>query len=274
MRINSLGGSGFIQTQISSSTKKLTKIFEQLSTGKKVNRAGDDPAASALINSLKSTSSGLEQANRNIASAQGALNIAGGAVNSSIEQLQSMRDLAVQAANGTLNASDRANLQSQFQQGTENLDDIAANTNFNGNSLLDGSYSSNVQVGAEAGQQSSVSIGNLSASALGVSGLNINTQEGAEDAIEAIDAAIAQATSEASSIGASQNALEYRENANAIAQENIEAARSQAEDADIAETTSNLNREQVIQQAQILVLKEQIKQKSASLSLFENLKKV
>ncbi len=102
----------------------------------------------------------------------------------------------------------------------------------------------------------------------------MNTQEAAQDAISAIDTAIARATSEASSIGASQNALEYRENANAIARENIEAARSQAEDADVAETTSDLNREQIIQQAQILVLKEQVKQKAAVAGLFENLKKV
>ncbi len=169
MRINSLGGS-FAQTQITKSTNKLTKIFEQLSTGKKVNRAGDDPAASALINSLKSSTSGLAQANRNISQAQGALNIAGGALSSSIEQLQGLRDLAVQSANGTLSSNDRSNLQSQFQQGLENLDDISANTNFNGSNLLDGTYSSEIQVGSESGQTASVEIGNVSSNALGVSG--------------------------------------------------------------------------------------------------------
>ena len=252
-----------VQNNLSSSKKSLEKVLEKLSSGKRINSGADDPAGLALANSLKSSAKGLEVANRNISSAQGALRTASGAVGQSIEQLQSLREVAVQAANGTLNSSDRANLQNQFQQGLQNLDDISSNTSFNGQNLVDGSFSTSVQTGAEAGQTTNVSVGDVSSSALGVATQSVSTQEGAQDAIAAIDSALERAVSEQATIGATENALEYRENANAIAQENLEAARSQAEDTDFAEATSELSRQQFIQQAQVAVLQAQLKQQAA-----------
>ncbi len=270
MRINSNSSLGTLN-QISLTSKKVSQVFEQLSSGKKINRAGDNPAASALVNSLKSNTSGLNVANQNIGNARGALNVASGAIGSSIEQLQGLRDLAVQSANGTLNASDRAALNEQFQQGVANLNDISQNTSFGGTKLLDGSFNQSIQTGAEAGQTNDVEIGDVSANALGVSTQNVNSQSSAEDAIGAIDSAISRALSEQSKIGAAESALEYRENANAVAAENLEAARSQVEDTDIAEATSELSRQQVLQEAQISVLKAQMRQKTEiSKQLFGN----
>lgn len=259
MKINSSTPS--FSSQIAKTTKKLSKVFEQLSSGKKINRASDDAAGLALVNALKSQISGLDTANRNISTAQGALSTASGAISQSVEQLQSLRDLAVQSANGTLSSDDRANLQNQFSQGVQNLDQISSTTSFNGSNLLDGSFNQSIQSGSQAGQTNDVAIGNLSSSTLGVGDQNISTQSAAQDAIAKIDAAIASANSENSKIGASQNALEFRESANAIERENLEAARSEKEDADFAEATAELSKERLIQQAQISVLNEQIKQK-------------
>ena len=273
MRINSMGSSLNTINSMNQTKKKIDSLFNQLSSGKRITSAKVDPAGAALAQSLRSNSSSLGVANQNISSTLNALNIASGATSQSLEQLQSLREVAVQASNGNLNDSDRAALNEQFQQGVENLDDISNNTEYNGTNLLDGSYSQSVQTGTEAGQETSVSIRSLSSNSLGVSGQNVSTQSAAQDSLAAIDTAISRATAEASRIGASQNALEYRQNANAIAQENIEAARSQAEDADVAETTSELSKANLIQEAQVAVLKEQMKQKAAAVQLITQQKK-
>lgn len=226
MKINSNTPS--FNSQISRSSKNITKIFEQLSSGKKINRASDDPAGLALANSLKSKIKGLEVESRNISSTQNNLNVSSGAISQSVDQLQNLRDLAVQSANGTLSASDRENLQQEFNQGLQNLNQLSSSTQLD----LDD-----------------------------------------PDVIEKIDAAISKANSENSKIGAEQNALEYRQNAIDVERENLEAARSQAEDLDFAGASSDLAREKVIQEAQISVLKEQIKQKFAVSNQFFGNKK-
>lgn len=268
-----IGSTFSIQNQLSKSSKDLSKTFQQLSTGKRINSGGDDPAGLALAQALKSNVDALDIANRNISSAQNALETASGGVGQSLEQLQNLRDLAVQASNGTLSDSDRSNLQNQFQQGLQNLDDISSNTNFNGQNLLDGSFNASVQTGSQAGQNTTVAVGNMSSSALGLSGQNVSSQSAAQDAIQKIDDAISKASAEQSKIGAGQNALEFRSNANSIARENLEAARSQTEDADYAEVTSNLSKQRVIQQTQVEVLREQLKQQAQVANQFFGPKK-
>lgn len=230
-----IGSTYSIQNNLTSSKKALSKTLERLSSGKRINSGSDDPAGLALANSLRAKAKGLEVENRNISYEQNNLRISSGKVGQSIEQLQNLREIALQASNGTLNDSDRANLQKQFASGVEGLEDLG-NTD--------------------------------------VAGQSVASQTSAQDSLEAIDSAIAAATSRQSEIGAQENALEYRENANAVARENLEAARSQAEDLDYAEATSDLARQQFVQKAQVAVLQAQLKQQAAvSNQFFGPLKK-
>lgn len=236
--------------QMQQTNKKLSKLFGQLSSGKRVNSAQDDPSALALSSKLESSINSLKTSSQSISYAQGALNTASGGLDSQLSNLQRARELALQASNGTLSDSDRANLQQEFSQTIDAVDTTASQTSFAGNNLLDGSFTSSVVTG-ESGSSTSLSVNSSSASSLGVDSLDISTQAGAEDALESIDSAIAQVSSQQASIGASQNRLEFTESANAVQRENLEAAKSVAVDADLSDTLSELNKTQVLLAAQL-----------------------
>lgn len=242
-----------ISFQIQQSSKKLSNTFQKLSTGKKINSASDDPAGLALATQLAANTNSLKAANNNISVAQGSLEIAQGSLSQTTEDLQRLRELAVQSANGTLSDDDRANLQKEYDQTLGSIDQKASQTSFHGNQLLDGSFSQDVQVGPNGGDTINVNVASASTNALGVASTGISTQASAQDSIAAIDAAIAQVNSSRAEIGAYQNRLEYTSNNNSIQAENIEAARSRAEDLDLAEETSELTKQQIIQKSQIAV---------------------
>ena len=122
------------------SNQKMKSLFDQLSSGKKINSAKDDPSTMALMNSLESSTRGLEAANRSIGYAQGALDTAGSALNQQAESLQRARELALQASNGTLSDTDRGNLQKEFTQVVQGIDTTSSQTSFAGKNLLDGSF--------------------------------------------------------------------------------------------------------------------------------------
>lgn len=251
MRIDS--GLGF-QFQIKKTSNEIKQTFSQLSSGKSINSAKDNPAGLALVNALAAQSSGLQASNSNISLAQSALATADGALSSTTDSLQQLRDLAVQAANGALSQNDRSNLQQQYDQVLSGIQDTATQTNFNGTALLDGSFSQSVQTGPNAGNSTDISIGSASTSALGISATGISTQSSAQDALAAIDSAISQVNSIRANIGASQSALEFTSSNNSIANENLQAAKSQAGDADYAALQSKLKNQQIQQQLQIQAL--------------------
>ncbi len=236
-------------------TKKLNKTLTQLSTLKRINSASDDPAGSALAQSLTSDISGLSAANQGISMSQSALETASGAASAITDSLQRLREIAVQASNGTLNANDRANLQNEFDQVVQGIDQIAKTTSFNGQNLLDGSFSESIQTGSQSGQSTSLNLGSLTASSLGINTSGVATQSAAQDALGQIDSAISQVNNVSSQIGASYNSLDFTQNSNSVTIENLSAARSQTEDADLAELQSDLSKLKVQQAAQIAAQK-------------------
>ena len=240
-------GSAF---QLQQTRKRQDNLFEQLSSGKRVNSAKDDPSALALSNALESASRGLATANKSISYAQGALSTAGGALQQQAESLQRARELAVQASNGTLSSQDRSNLQKEFSQVVQSVDQTSSQTSFAGKNLLDGSFQTSVLVGSD-GQSASVSLDSSSAENLGLASADISTQSGAEDALAQIDTALANVNAQQAEIGAQQNAFEFSSNANAVQAENLAAAKSTASDADLADTLSSVKREAVLMQAQL-----------------------
>jgi flagellin len=254
MRID--GGTG-IQFQLQKTTKGLSETLQSLASGKSINSAKDDPAGLALINALAASSSGLSIANDNISLSQSALQVADSALSETSDGLQRLRDLAVQSSNGALSSDDRANLQQEYDQILGQIDDTARETNFNGTNLLDGSFNQEIQTGSEKGQSTNVNIGSASANALGISSSDISTQSSAQDALDSIDAAIERVNSLRADIGAKQNALDFTSEANAVQNENLQAAKSEKGDADFANLQSTLVQQQIQQQTQVQALNAQ-----------------
>jgi len=248
-------GGGFSSSLLSSllqqTNNQLNQVITQLASGKSINSASDNAAGLSLVNDLQSSVNSLNTANQGINLAQGALNTASGALQSQTDQLQQLKDLAVQSANGTLNPNDRAALQQQFDQVVQSIDSISKNTSFNGVNLLDGSFNQSIQTGAAAGQSLNVAIGSTSANSLGINSIGISDQTSASNALSVIDSAIQKVDSTQSSIGASQNTLNFSSQNNQSTVENLSQAQSQAGDANLAETVSKFNQLQIQQQAQI-----------------------
>lgn len=242
--------------------------MNQLATGKRVNSAKDDPSTLALANSLESSIRSLQAVDQGISQTQGVLDTAAGGLSSTLDSLQQLRELAVQSANGTLSDSNRENLQQQYDQTLQHIDTVSSQTSFNGQSLLDGSFSQNVSTGGDS-SSTSVSIDSVSSSALGLSSTGIATQSGAQDALASIDSAISQVQSQMASIGASQNALEFSSDANAVQAENLAAAKSDAVDLNVADAVSQLQQQQIQIQAQLAAIKAKGKNdQSVAKSLF------
>lgn len=232
----------------------LFKSLQQLSTGKRINSAADDAAGLSVSVSLSAQAAGLTQAVANANDAIGLTDTAASAVGQVGDTLQQMRELAVQAGNGALNASDRKTIQNQIVQLGQQLDQVAGQAQFNGQKLLDGGFSGQVQTGADAGQTTTVAIGNLSGNALGVAGLDVTTAAGAASALNAIDQALGTVAQQQSQLGATSSGLASARNSAAAAAENVIAANSRIADTDYAAAGAALTQNKIQAQASLKAL--------------------
>ncbi|SNS49961.1 flagellin [Geodermatophilus saharensis] len=228
----------------------MSKSLEKLSSGLRINRAADDAAGLAISEGLRSQIGGLKVAVRNAQDGISVVQTAEGALTETHSILQRMRDLAVQAANdGALSDTDKAKANEEFQALKSELDDIAGKTTFNGTKLLDGSYSSKAfQVGSNAGETLTVSVGDMDAAALGASGA-IGSASGASAAITAINTAIGTVSTERAKLGAVQNRLEHKINNLNATVENLTASESRIRDTDMAQEMVSFTRSQILSQA-------------------------
>ena len=232
------------------------KSLEKLSSGLRINRAADDAAGLAISEGLRSQIGGLKVAVRNSQDGISVVQTAEGALTETHSILQRMRDLAVQASNhGALTDTDKAKADEEFQALAKELDDIASKTTFNGTKLLNGSYSSmNFQVGSNAGETLTVSIGNMAASGasslFGATGAgNISSASSASAAITAVTTAIGTVSTERAKLGAVQNRLEHKINNLNATIENLTASESRIRDTDMAEEMVSFTRSQILSQA-------------------------
>jgi len=179
-----------------------------------------------------------------------------------------MRELAVQSANDTNSATDRASLNAEFTQMVAEINRIAGQTQFNNKNVLDGSLTGAVfHIGANAGQTITVAIASADAGALGVSGLSVSGQASSNAAIGTIDTAIGTVDTIRGSLGAVQSRLESTIANLANVSENISASRSRILDADIAAETSALTKASILQQAGVSVLAQANQMPQLALSL-------
>jgi flagellin len=256
------------QRNLGNSQSSLNTSMERLSSGLRINSASDDAAGLGISDRMTSQIRGLNQAVRNANDGISLAQTAEGALQESTNILQRMRELSVQSANDTNSSEDRASLDAEINQLVEELDRIADTTTFNGRGLLNGSTANAVfHVGAYAGESISMTITSAGAAALGVDAVTVTTQSGANQAISTIDAAIQDIDTIRGDLGAVQNRFESTIANLSNVSENVSAARSRILDADIAEETSNMTTQNILQQAGVSVLAQANQSPQLALSL-------
>lgn len=239
---------------MTTNTFMMGRAMERLSSGLRINRAGDDPAGLAISEKMRAQIRGLEMASRNAQDGISAIQVAEGALNETHSILQRMRELSVQAANGTYSEEDRKHIQNEINQLTSAINDIGENTEFNTIKLLKDNWDMKIQTGANTGQYSGISLKDMRANALGIigddeaRGLDVSNQENASEAIKKYDDAIKKVSSFRGTLGATQNVLEHRINYLNNTAENLIAAESRIRDADMAKEMMNFTKYSILQQ--------------------------
>ncbi|MBX3178496.1 MAG: flagellin FliC [Candidatus Hydrogenedentes bacterium] len=236
------------------STRALTKSLERLSSGLRINRASDDAAGLAIAEGFRSQVRGSQAAQRNAQDGISLVQTAEGALSETTNILQRIRELAIQAANGTQSTDNRTALNTEVRELLNQIEDIALDTQFNGIAVLSANQSITLQSGANVSQTLTVGVAGARTSDLRISGITVSTAAGAVSALSFVDVALASVNSLRSTLGAFQNRLEFTVNTLAIQEENAAAAESAIRDADIARETILFTRNQILVNAGVSVL--------------------
>ncbi|SEL74968.1 flagellin [Paenibacillus sp. OK003] len=255
--------------QLNSNTTNTNKAIEKLSSGLRINRAGDDAAGLAISEKMRGQIRGLDMASKNAQDGISLIQTAEGALNETHSILQRVRELAVQSANDTNTNDDRAELQKEVAELTKEVTRISTDTEFNTKKLLNGAGVSGAvfQIGANTGQSISLSIGNMGAASLGLASVAIGSQTGANAALSILDAAIKSVSSERAKLGANQNRLEHTINNLGTTSENLSAAESRVRDVDMAKEMMNQTKNNILAQASQAMLAQANQQPQAVLQL-------
>ena len=226
------------------------KSTEKLSSGYRINRAGDDAAGLTISEKMRSQIRGLDKASTNAQDGISAIQTAEGALNEAHSILQRMNELATQAANDTNTSSDRAAIQKEMDSLTSEIDRISSTTQFNTMNLLDGTFTGkNIQVGALEGQNISISVTSMGATGLGVNALAVSTNAKAGSAMSLIQKAISTVSDQRSALGAIQNRLEHTIKNLDTTSENTSAAESRIRDVDMAKEMVTYSKNNILAQA-------------------------
>ena len=229
-----------------------SKSLEKLSSGFKINRAGDDAAGLAISEKMRSQIKGLETAQSNANDGISMVQTAEGALTEVHSMLNRMVELATKSANGTVETTvDRSAIQAEVTALSSEIDRIATHTKFNGTALLSGVNTAvTLQVGETSAQTISVSLTNMSSASLGVSATNlVSTQDNAAAAIETINTAINKVSTQRAALGAVQNRLEHTINNLSVTSENLTAAESRIRDVDMAKEMMSFTKNNILSQA-------------------------
>ena len=230
--------------------KAVDRSTQRLSSGLRINSARDDAAGLAIATRMDSQIRGMRVAMRNTNDATSLVQVADGALGTTTDILGRMRELAVQAANGSLAAGDRTNLDAEYQSLSSEITRIASQTTFNGLTILGASAGAQVfQIGDKVGDTLTVTTTALTT----VAG-DLTSAANANTAMGAIDTKLDAINTQRATLGGSMNRLDYISNNLQIASENTSAARSRIMDADFATETAELTKHQILQQASMAML--------------------
>jgi flagellin len=257
------------QRNVNKSQKGLHKSLERLSSGLRINRAGDDAAGLAISEKLRSNIRALNQAGRNANDGIAMIQTAEGSMEETASMLVRMKELAEQSANGTIGSVERGYLNNEYKALRSEITRIADSTKFNDTSLLDGSLNVNIQIGLSNNATNDVlaiSVSDVDAAALSLS-TGISTVTNAQTALTKTTAAISTVASRRASMGSLQNRLESVASNIENVVENLTSAESRIRDVDIAKETANLTKYNILVQAGVSVLTQANQAPQIALSL-------
>jgi len=257
MFINTNVGAMNAHRNLASNNTQMNKTMEKLSSGYRINRAADDAAGLAISEKMRFQINGLQQAQRNAQDGISLIQTAEGALTEVHSMLQRLNTLATQAANGTYNDDeDRAAIDKEVQQLLKEISNIAANTTFNGISLLSATAATSnstltFQVGSTDDTTITVELADMStaSSGLNIADIDLTTEGGAQSAIDTIKTAINTVSEQRAVFGAAQNRLEHTINNLGVNAENLSAAQSRIRDADMAAEMTSFTKNQILVQA-------------------------
>jgi len=262
MRINNNLMAMNTYRQLNAASTKGARSMEKLSSGLRINKAGDDAAGLSISEKMRGQIRGLTQASRNAQDGISLIQTAEGALNETHAILQRMRELVVQAGNGTNSDEDLQAIQNEIDAlieeigGEDASKGISDRTEFNGKALLDGTLNVKLQIGSNGGQQVTLTIGDMSAEGLGVNTIDVENFAGVDfdTQLGLVDTAIETVSSERSKLGALQNRLDHTINNVDNAAENLSAAESRIRDVDMAKEMMEFTKNSILQQAATAML--------------------
>jgi len=241
-----------------SANKMLGTAMERLSSGKRINSAKDDAAGLAIATSMTSQVRGMSQGIRNANDGISLAQSAEGALSEVSNMLQRIRELAVQGASGTFQASDRAAMQSEVTNLTQQIDDVLTSTTFNGIALFSTTAGTDVsieiQTGAQSGQVVTLTSTAIDGTNISAAALDVTTAVLASTTMDNVDLALSDVNAARASLGGGQNRLESAVNNLTASVANLSDARSRIEDTDYSVETSNMAKAQILSQASTAML--------------------
>ncbi len=274
LRINTNTAALNAQRTLSNTTRAQQSSLERLSSGNRINKAGDDAAGLAISENLKAQIRGLRQAKRNASDGVSLVQVTEGGLNEISNILIRLRELAVQAASDTIGDTERSFTDREFQSLKSEIQRISENTKFNGTPLLSGA---NQQIDIQVGVQNTANdrltydtaFANVQLEALGLTEDMVSSKLGAQTSLGKIDASMKHVSEVRSSLGAMQNRLQSTINNLSIYDENLSAANSRIRDVDIAEESSELTKQNILQQAGVSVLSQANTSQQLALKLIQ-----
>jgi len=281
MIINHNMSAYFADRQLGVTQESLTKNMEKLSSGLRINRAGDDASGLAVSEKLRSQIRGLQQAERNIQNGVSFIQATEGYLQETQDILHRLRELAVQSANGIYSDEDRMQIQVEVSQLHDEVNRIASHAQFNGMNVLTGAFAfespsgriMQLQVGANMDQNARIYVGNMSADALGLNNsqkdgkISIADPSEANLAIGTVDAALKIVSKQRADLGAYQNRFEMAAQGVAIAAENMQAAESRIRDTNMANKMVDYTKDSILSQTGTAMLSQANLRSQSVLSL-------
>ena len=264
MIINHNMSAMYANRQLGVTQADVAKNIEKLSSGQRINRAGDDASGLAVSEKMRGQIRGLNQATRNIENGVSFIQTTEGYLQETQDILHRIRELSVQSANGIYTDEDRMQIQVEVSQLVDEINRIASHAQFNGMNILTGAFARDsavnrimqFQVGANMDQNERVYIGTMTAQALGLQGaqgdagmISLASPDGANQAIGVLDSALKQVSKQRADLGAYQNRFEMAAKGVAVAAENLQASESRIRDADMASEMVNYTKNQILSQA-------------------------
>lgn len=251
---------------IMSVTNESRSIYTQLSSGKRITSAADDASGLAIGQKLQKQETGLSVGAQNAQDGIGALNIADGAIDGMVNSLQRIRELGVKSMNGIYDDSDRQAIQKEIDQLKDGIQQMAKNTTFNEQKLLDGSMADMHLATNPDGSGMEIGLENSTLEALGIADFDVTSSN---FDLNAIDSAIDKLSGHRSTIGADTNRLEHTYNYNTNAYEQQLSARSRIEDLDMPMAISEKKKQDLLSEYRNLMMRSQMNQQSNILRLFQ-----